>query len=79
MECADKSHLGPQSTDETQVLVTGSQGLSEKGVTNRHNTRECGLEDIFLSKRAPVLIMTFTQNRNAYKGLAGTNWDKIQY
>jgi hypothetical protein len=43
---AGEPHLGPRSMGKIQVPVTGRQGVSEKGMTNRHDTRECRSECI---------------------------------
>jgi hypothetical protein len=73
----DEPPLRLQSMGKTKVLVTGGQGVGKKGVTNRHNTRECGSE-CNLSQSTSLISDFYTKQRNAYKLLAGTNCVKIQ-
>jgi hypothetical protein len=53
---------------ETQVPVTGGQGVGKKRVTNRHNTRECGSECNFCLKMSISFIIQKTKESDITAG-----------
>jgi hypothetical protein len=65
----------PQSTEE--IRVPGRQGVREKGDKQTGTQGSVLYLNVICLKVSTSLISDFsTKQRNAYKKLTGTNWDK---
>jgi hypothetical protein len=56
--------LGPQSTGETQVPVTGGQRVGKKRVTNRRDTREYVGSECIVQTNTRLFYTEEKQNKN---------------
>jgi hypothetical protein len=79
---SDQPQLPPPpapNPQEIRVLDRWAKELATKSVTNRHGHKGVLYLDVICLKVSTSLISDFyTKQRNAYKKLTGTNWDKNQ-